>query len=307
MGSIRVGDTVPPPGAWDSHVHIVDEDRFPLHPLHPYRPKKAPLSSLQAFHRRVGIDHACLIAFSVYHTDHSSILDALSQLKGKGRAVGCIDPKTITDDELQQLHRAGVRGIRLNMRTRGDPLNKAAVLEAADRVRYLGWAIQVYIALEQMVEFAPLVPQLGLPVVIDHIGAPDEARGPGRLQPGYAEFISLLKSGQVWTKLSGTYRFPNLPDLDEYVTEILRIAPDRVVWASDWPHSGGVEANPGGDRQKVQDYRKVDDVAWIVRCKQWCRDVEGDFGERLARKIWVDNPIILWQWNDDEYVGGSKL
>lgn len=298
MGSIDA-DTVLPPGAWESHVHIVDEDQFPLHPLHPYRPKKAPLSSLQAFHRSLGIEHACLIAFSVYHTDHSSILDALSRL-GKGRAVGCIDQSVISDEELQRLHEAGMRGIRLNMRTRGDPVNKAAVIAAADRVRHLGWVIQVYIALEQIIEFAPLVPRIGLPIVIDHIGAPDEARGPGRLQPGYAEFIDLLRTGQVWTKLSGTYRFPNLPDLDEYVTDILRTASDRVIWASDWPHSGGVEANPGGDRTQVQEYRKVDDAAFIARCRKWCRDVEGGTGEVLAHKIWVENPRKLWQWDGDE-------
>ncbi|KAF5855677.1 hypothetical protein ETB97_008612 [Aspergillus alliaceus] len=291
MGSIDV-DTVLPPGAWDSHVHIVDEDQFPLHPLHPYRPKKAPLSSLQAFHRSLGIEHACLIAFSVYHTDRSSILDALLRL-GKGRAVGCIDQSVISDEELQRLHEAGMRGIRLNMRTRGDPVNKAAVIAAADRVRHLGWVIQVYIALEQIIEFVPLVPRIGLPIVIDHIGAPDEARGPGRLQPGYAEFIDLLRTGQVWTKLSGTYRFPNLPDLDEYVTDILRTAPDRVIWASDWPHSGGVEASPGGDRTQVQEYRKVDDAAFIARCRKWCRDVEGGTGAGLARKIWVENPRTL--------------
>ncbi|KAK6823375.1 hypothetical protein RU639_005830 [Aspergillus parasiticus] len=75
MGSIDV-DTIPPPGAWDSHVHIVDEDHF-------------------------GIEHGCLIAFSVYHTDYSSTLDALSRL-GKGRAVACIDPNTISNEELQQ-------------------------------------------------------------------------------------------------------------------------------------------------------------------------------------------------------------
>ncbi|KAB8218705.1 hypothetical protein BDV33DRAFT_174939 [Aspergillus novoparasiticus] len=98
---------------------------------------------------------------------------------------------------MRSCNNAGVRGIRLNMCTRGNPLNKAAVIAAAECVRSFGWVINVYIALEQIVEFAPLVPQIGLPVAINHIGAPDQARGPGRLQPGYAEFMDLLRTGQL--------------------------------------------------------------------------------------------------------------
>ena len=186
------------------------------------------------------------------------------------------------------------------MRTRSEALDIEAVKLAAARVRPLGWVIQLYVSLEQIVELTPVVPELGVVVVIDHIGAPSADKGPGKLQPGYAEFIQLLKTGQVYTKLSGVYRFPDLPDLEDYVAEILKTAPDRVVWASDWPHSGGVEANPGGDRDRVQRYRKVDDAAWVSRCRQWCRTVEGGGGERLARKIWVENPRMLWQYDGDD-------
>ena len=123
MGSVNEIDKLPPLGAWDSHVHVFDEEAFPLHPLHSYHPRKADITALQGFHRNYGIAHLCIVAFSVYHTDYSSILDALYHLGGKGRAVACIDPVTVTDDELWTLHRAGVRGIRVNTRTRGDSLN----------------------------------------------------------------------------------------------------------------------------------------------------------------------------------------
>jgi predicted TIM-barrel fold metal-dependent hydrolase len=300
MGSTEFPINGLPSGAWDSHVHVVDEDKFPLHPLHPYRPMKAPVSELQSFHRALGIDHVCLVSFSVYHDDHSSILDALHHMHGKGRAVACINTTTATDDDLCMLHQAGVRGIRLNMRTRSQALDIAAVILAAARISPLGWVMQLYISLDQMVELAPVVPGLGVTVIIDHIGAPSADRGPGRLQPGYAEFIKLLEEGWIWTKLSGVYRFPDLPDLDEYVTDILRSAPDSVVWASDWPHSGGVEANPDGDRNKVQCYRQVDDVAWIKRCKGWCERVDRSGKGQLVHKIWVDNPRRLWQYNGDD-------
>ncbi|OIW25721.1 amidohydrolase 2 [Coniochaeta ligniaria NRRL 30616] len=305
MGSMHdVEDISLPPGAWDSHVHVVDEDVFPLHPLHPYRPKKADLSDLLSFHQKLGIAHSCLVAFSVYHTDNSSILDALRRLRGKARAVVCIDPDAATDSELQELHDAGARAIRLNLKTCGQRLDKAGFEEMlrknAARIAPFGWAVQMYVSLDQIAQVADVLPTLGVPVVIDHVGFPDPAKGPVQLQEGYREFMDLLKSGAVWTKLSGTYRFQDLVGLDDYVREILSAAPDRVVWASDWPHSGGVAANPGGDRDVPQEYRKIDDRAWVARCKTWCREVEGGSGQKLVQKIWVDNPRRLWKYESDD-------
>ncbi|GAD99979.1 hypothetical protein ARB_02111 [Paecilomyces variotii No. 5] len=309
MESLSRGDISLPPGAWDSHVHIADEDKFPYHPLHPFRPKKADLDDLLAFQRSQGIAHSCLVAFSVYQNDNSSILDALRRLNGKGRAVVCIDPKTVTDAELRELHAAGARGIRLNFRTSSKRVDtetfERLLFEAAERIRPFGWVLQLYVSLDQIAQFAAVVPQLGVTVVIDHIGHPEPSKGPARLQEGYREFMELLKSGLVYTKLSGTYRFDDLPDLDSYVQEILATAPDRVVWASDWPHSGGVSRNPGGDRKKVQEYRKVDDRAWIARCKTWCRLAGGTEGNELVRKIWVDNPRSLWQYGEDSLLASD--
>ena len=286
----------PPAGAWDSHVHVIDEEQFPFHPEHSYRPRKATISDLQQFHDRLGIAHPCLVAVSVYHTDSKPILYALQQIEDQGRAVACIDPETTSDEQLQILHNAGIRGVRLNLKTRDDALNLEAVRSAADKIRPLRWALQLYVGLNQIQQLAPIVPDLGVTVIIDHLGSPQPSQGPILRQQGYSEFMSLLRSGLVWTKLSGVYRFKDLPDLDLYVEEILRTAPHQVVWASDWPHTGGVAANPGGDKNKLQEYRHIDDAAWVEQCWDWCRNVEGGDGEQLARKIWVDNPRRLWQY-----------
>lgn len=253
------------------------------------------------FETSLGISHVCLVAFSVYHTDNSSIVDALIRLKGRGRAVICIDPETVSDAELRRLHRLGARAVRLNLKTREEELEEdhfqRLLHSYAERIRSLGWALQIFCALEQLEQIAHILPQLQIPIIIDHLGAPHNSRGPGRMQPGYTAFIELLKTGVVWTKLSGLYRFPDLPDLDEYVLEILRVAPDRIVYASDWPHSGGVQANPGGDRNAVQEYRKFDDVSFIERCKAWCYTIGVDEGEDLVRKIFRDNARVLWQYD----------
>lgn len=288
-----------PAGAWDSHVHVVDEDRFPLHPSHPYRPEKAAVTTLEQFHRQHGIAHACLVAISVYHTDPSSVLDALAYFEGRCRAVVCIDLAKTTDLQLKELHDAGVRGIRFNLRTRREKLDLEAIKTAADRLRPFRWVLQIYLALEQIAELAPLVPDLGIDIVVDHLASPDPALGEGCAQPGYNEFLSLLQKGLLWTKLSGTYRFADLPDLDNYIINILRTAPDRVVWASDWPHTGGIEANRYGDQTHTQPYRTIDDTEWITRCQKWCRAAGGENWEAFSRKIWVENPRRLWRYDCD--------
>jgi predicted TIM-barrel fold metal-dependent hydrolase len=193
----------------------------------------------------------------------------------------------------------------MNLHTNGDRINAQSLHLVADKIRSLDWVLQLYIGLGQMPELVELLPHLRITVVLDHLGEPDEAKGPGRLQKGYTELLEQLKQGTVYTKLSGTYRFSTLPDLDEYVTEILKTAPDRVVWASDWPHTAGVKGNPQGDRTKVSEYRQVDDQAWVTRCRAWC-DVaaQGDRDRALAleHKIWVDNPRRLWRVRKDQTI-----
>ena len=217
-------------------------------------------------------------------------------MNGKGRGVVCIDPDSVTQDELVDMHRIGVRGIRLNLKTRSQEPNRAAFLRVlrkyADKIRPLGWVLQLYVGLNQIALIVDELAVLGVPIVLDHLGSP-AGDVPGRKQVGYAQLLRLLAERKVWIKMSGTYRFSKLPDMELFARELLHTAPTQIVWASDWPHSGGVEMNPGGDRNKVQDYRSVSIPDFIARCKSWC-----DYDEYLIRGIWVDNPRRLWQYDD---------
>ena len=240
----------------------------------------------------------CLIAFSVYGTNNSSILDALIKLKGKGRAVVCIDPDVVKDEELSVMHDLGVRGVRLNLRTRSEKFDGemfGMVLQKyAHRLRPFGWAIQIYTSLDQISLIAPHVPSLGTPVIFDHMASP-EGSIPPRKMASYQQLLDLLEQKLVYVKLSGLYRFHDTPGIEQYIQEVLRIAPTQVVWASDWPHSGGVSRNPGGDRKKVQEYRRISVPDFVANCKRWC-----GYDEDLMHKIWVENPRRLWQYSDSD-------
>lgn len=249
------------------------------------------------FEEQLGIDHVCLVAISVYGADNNLLLQSLRQLKGKGRAVVSIDPDTISDQGLDEMHALGVRGIRINLKSTLQNKSKEELIATlgsyVQRIHRLKWAIQLHIGLADIEKIASEIPKLGVPVVIDHLATPEKSLAP-RLQAGYAEFLDMLSKKQVWVKLSGIYRFSGLPELDTYVREILRVAPTQVVWASDWPHTGGVAANPHGDRQSLQEYRKFDVPSFIAQCKEWCEE-----DESLIQKIFVDNPRRLWQYEED--------
>ena len=209
-----------------------------------------------------------------------------------------IDPKMISDSDLNEMHALGVRGVRINLKSTSQKKSKdelvATLGSYVQRIHCLKWAIQLHIGLADIEKIADQIADLGVPVVIDHLATPDKTLAP-RLQRGYTQFMDLLSKKQVWVKLSGMYRFSEVPELYDYIGEILRIAPTQVVWASDWPHTGGVAANPQGDRQVLQEYRKFDVPAFITQCKEWCKE-----DEVLIQKIFVDNPRRLWQYEEED-------
>lgn len=210
----------------------------------------------------------------------------------------CIDPDKITDAELSSMHDLGVRGVRLNLGTRSEKLEPTLfsnlLRKYAKKIQRFGWAIQIYTSLDQIKHIASIVPSLGVTVVFDHLGSPAGTDTP-RNMSGYQELMMLLKHKLAYVKLSGIYRFVDTPGIGQYVRDILETAPTQVVWASDWPHSGGVSRNPGGNRNKVQEYRTVSVPEFIQNCKEWC-----DFDEDLMHKIWVENPRRLWQYDEQD-------
>jgi predicted TIM-barrel fold metal-dependent hydrolase len=249
----------------------------------------------------IGVRHVCIIAMAAYGMDNSSMLAALKELDGKGRGVVVIDPDTVTDEELDKMHAIGVRGIRVNFHTRKEKISRESfqtlLQKYADRIRRLNWVIQLWIELYQFALVADVIPQLGVDVVIDHLGGPHSTTTRIQEQDGYKEIVKLLREKKMHVKLSGIYRFKGeeMPGLDEYVTEILQCAPDQVVWGSDRPHPAGPERNPDGDPYKSQEYLEIDIPAFIERCRAWA-----GHDEHLIKKIFVDNPRRLWRYDYDD-------
>jgi predicted TIM-barrel fold metal-dependent hydrolase len=267
-----------PAGSCDTHLHVFGErDRYPLDPRRSYTPHAATLRQYRAVMHACGIDRAVLVQPSVYGNDNRCLLDALREAATAGDLRGIVVPDAgATDDELLAMHALGVRGIRLNL-VNPQVLGIESGLAISARMRTHGWHLQVQLSLQGdgAATLGELARRSDVPLVVDHFGRP----APGA--PAHPLLLELLRSGRAWVKLSAPYRVSRDPqpphaDLAPLVEALAAANPDRLLWASDWPHTE-LAATP-----HVADL--VDALA------TWLPD------PALRQRVCVDNPAQLYDF-----------
>src|SRR5690606_20683753 len=137
--------------ACDCHTHVFGpEAQYPFAQRRTYTPGEASVAQLEALHERLGIGRTVIVQPSPYGTDNRCTLDAVRSLNRDGtdraRAVVVIDGQA-GRGELESLHDAGARGVRINLETFGvmdTGLARERLLHVAGQVAPLGWHIQVY-------------------------------------------------------------------------------------------------------------------------------------------------------------------
>lgn len=284
-----------PAGATDTHAHVFDPARFAYEPQRRYTPGTATADQLLTGHAGLGIDRVVLVQPSVYGTDNACMLAAMARLgQARCRGIAVVDVAQVSRAELGSLHQSGVRGIRLNLEVNHetDPARVLTQLRAAARLIDLpGWCLQVHGAASLLPVVAQCLPHLRVPLVLDHFAGlrPDHAH-PGADAP-LRQVLDLLASGRVWVKLSAPYRAsaaaPDHADLAPIARALFQAAPQRLLWGSDWPHTGG-----GGSRNRdpgaIEPFRPVDLAATLQALRRWAGD------EATLHRILVDNPAALY-------------
>ncbi|MBR0655929.1 amidohydrolase family protein [Plastoroseomonas arctica] len=282
-----------PPGACDCHTHVFGPAaRFAFAPRRLYTPDDALVEDLFAHQLALGLERVVIVQPSPYGTDNAATLWGMRALgPQRARGVAVIGPET-SDASLAAMDAAGIRGVRLNLQTAGenDPVAARAMLAAtAARVGPLGWHIQVFTNLAMIEALSADIASLGLPVVIDHMGAARAELGLG--QPGFAAMLALVGAGHAYVKLSAPHRIstlPGYPDAATITRALIAANPARMLWGSDWPHPGG-SARGQTDLATIEPFRPEDDGAGLSRLASW---VERDAA--LLRAILVDNPARLY-------------
>jgi predicted TIM-barrel fold metal-dependent hydrolase len=281
-----------PPGACDCHTHIHgDPEKFPLFAGRVYTPPPALPEEMAALHKTLGIQRVVVVTPSIYGTDNSATLYGMKARGNNARGVAVIDDKT-PESELDAMARAGVCGIRLNLATAGisDPaIGRQRLQNAIARMRTRGWHVQINTTLPMIAAITDLVADSPVPVVFDHFGGAQAARGVA--QPGFADLVALVKSGKAHVKISAAYRSstlaPDYPDVTPLARALIAANVDRVLWGTDWPHPNPVPP-PGGKPTDVTPFLQIDDARMLNLLAVWVPDAG------VRRRILVDNPARLY-------------
>jgi predicted TIM-barrel fold metal-dependent hydrolase len=280
----------------DSHIHIVGPaERYPQAPTRMYLAGVAPLDTLRQHGAARGISRFVIVQPNFYGTDNTLLLESLDILGDHGRGVAVLDPAVTPLATLADFARRGVRGLRVNLySTRvgrevarlGDEFAAMANLASS-----MSWHVEVIATMNVLIESADVLAGAPAPVVIDHYGLYGHARPQS---PEGRRLLDLLRSANIWLKLSAPYRIggdalATRPDA-EWLAALLASAADRCVWGSDWPHTPPIEQQKDGAAPLP--YR---DLAYTSVVEDFLATLGS---AELADRIMRDNPARLYGFPD---------
>lgn len=259
----------------DTHIHVYDS-RYPTAAGATLHPPDAGLADYVDAQAMLGTERVVLVQPTTYGLDNSLHLDAMAELGDQARGVMVVDG-AITDPELRRLTELGVRGARFHLLP-GGAVDRAELEAVAARIAPFGWHIQLQRNGHELADDLDALRRLECPLVIDHVGrfmppvTPDD--------PAFAALLALVDDG-AHVKLSAPYESA-LDATHAYarvtacVDALVARAPDRLLWASNWPHPG--QADPPS----------LDTV--VALRDRWLPT------EALQRQVLVDNPAAVYNF-----------
>lgn len=267
-----------PRGAWDCHAHLFEMSaKYPLKEKRRYTPPPATTAAYAHMLKTLGLDHAVIVQPGIYH-DNRVTEDALVASGGKWKGIALLDGSA-TADEIRRLDNIGFRGVRFN--PYHDAERALRDLETiSTKMAPFGWHAQFHLNARQLTELAPRFRALPVEIVVDHLGHMTPASKARTDEPGFVELLKLLEGGRCWVKISAPNRFgdprPPYPSVLPFAQALVAANPERVVWATDWPHSSHEGYMP-------HDGELLDILA------DWVPD------EATRNRILVDNPAKLYR------------
>lgn len=236
--------------------------RFPYSPNRHLTPPAAKIEEYLAFRTRLGITHSVLTHGLSYGDDCTSLGTFVPELdSSKTKAIGVIDPYTITPEEAENMRAIGICGIRVNLyryqAMHDIERQKTALRDHAQILqRYCPrWSMAfTHVHPEFWTELKPFIEQeitpTGIRLVTDHFALlkgssmlPIESPGSKGVvdvtqQPGFQAITDLMRAGHLFIKISAPYRVsnqaPGYSDLKPLVRAFFDINPNQLLWGSDW-------------------------------------------------------------------------
>jgi 2-pyrone-4,6-dicarboxylate lactonase len=267
----------PPPGACDAHCHIFGPAaKFPYDPKAAYHPPDSPFENLVKLHAILGLQRAVIVHASCHGADMRATLDGIARSGGRFRGTAIID-ESYTDKDFERMHEGGIRAVRFNfVQHLGGRPDFGFFQRTVERVKALGWHLILHLDSRDIVEFEGMLRKLPVPIVIDHMGRVTAADG--LEQKPFKILLDFMKSDNVWVKVCGAERVssmgPPFTDAVPFAQALIAVAPDRILWGTDWPHPNVKHMPNDGDLVDLIPLMAPDPA--------------------LQNKILVDNPARLY-------------
>ncbi|WP_322865721.1 amidohydrolase family protein [Aquicoccus sp. G2-2] len=269
-----------PDGAVDAHCHVFGPSpAFPFAPERKYTPCNAGKDQLFALRDHLGFARNVIVQATCHGTDNSAMMDACRAAGERARGIAAVRPD-ISDEALNEMDAAGVRGVRFNFVKRlVDDTPREVFHTIARKVARLGWHIVVYFEAADLEELIPFLESLPTVIVVDHMGRPDVAKPVDH--PDFQRFLDLMaRNDNIWSKVTCPERLshdgpPGYGDVIPFARAVVERFPTRVLWGTDWPH-------PNMKSHMPDDGNLVDFIAKIAPTPD------------AQQKLLVDNPMRLY-------------
>ena len=269
---------VVPAGATDTHIHIYLRDR-PAVPGGPPIPGHFPVDKYREMQQRLGLARVIVVQPNAYQDDNRVTLEAIRALGPGAKGVGVVKPG-VTDAEIERLTRGGIVAQRIFQLPWG-AVGFDRMHDVMARVHPFGWFANVQLDGRELPQWEDTLKRLPGKFVIDHIGKFLEPVAVDS-EP-FKALLRLVDTGRCYVKLAAAYETsktgsPRYEDVSCLARALVKHAPERMLWASNWPHPSALKNNV------------PDDADLLDLLLDWAPD------EAIRGKILVDNPAGLYNF-----------
>lgn len=281
----RAPHFVVPAGACDTHAHVFGPpDLFPYADDRRYTPPAAPVEHYRNMQKITGLSRAVFVTPTAHGTDNRVVLNAISVLGENARGIANID-ETFSDAQIDALHEGGMRGARFHLMD-DRPGSEAFLTAHLPVLQRRKWILDLHLDPKDLIEHEAYIRALPVPTIIDHMA---RVRGADRVaQPAFQLLLDIIRDDRFWVKLCSFDKISAVPkahvegslpflDMVPFAKAVLDVAPDRVIWGTDWPH--GNTFTPG----RVPNEGDLLDILAVIAPDP-----------AMRRRILVDNPARLF-------------
>lgn len=226
---------------FDSHFHIFEPNQS-CHENQGYIPDDYTCADYLQAAKKFGVTGGALVTSSFQAHSNDFLVNCLTQLPPSFVGVASLQ-SSVTDAEINRLHKAGVRAIRFNLR-RLNLESAHKLVELATRVHDLHeWHTELYVESTQLGGMRPMLYELPS-FSIDHLGVTTES---------LSELFNLVEQG-ARVKASGFGRLAfDQAKLAQVLTEIHAINPNALIFGSDLPGTRSPRTTNLSDIQLIRE------------------------------------------------------